>query len=106
MQRCSSLYVSVAFKSSCTPRKLDPQEALVIMFLTFRSCIHVQAGRKVLMDRGQRSGSLWCCVILCLTLMTHPHFHWCPSNLPSCSMETLTVNKTHAVRIDCFVLDS
>lgn len=73
------------------------------MFLTLRSCSYVQGERKVLVDKGPRSGSLWCWFILCPTLTTLPLFHWCPNNLPSCSMETLTVNKTHAVRFDCLV---
>lgn len=63
----------------------------------------MQAERKLRVDRGRRAGSLWCCVILCPTLTTRPLSRWCPSNLPSCSMETLTVNHTRAVCIDCLV---
>lgn len=73
------------------------------MFLPFRSCVRLQAERKALVDRGQRSVSPWCCVTLCPTLTTLPLFRLCPSNLLSCSMETRTVTRTPAVRISCSV---
>lgn len=64
----------------------------------------MQAEREGLVVRGQRSGSRWCCVILCPTLTTRPLLRWCPSNPPSCSMETRTASRTCAVCISCSLL--